>query len=71
MIQTGFLQSQPMGSTMTKVDWDDLVSEREAIMWADAGIQESMAKVMARADITKRFGPRPKGKISCSVQNTV
>ena len=45
---------------MTRQDWDDLAMERMAIMWADAGIQESMAKAMAMADTTKRFGPRPR-----------
>jgi len=47
---------------MTREDWDSLAMERMAIMWADAGIQERMAKELAYADTVKRFGPRPKGK---------
>ena len=45
---------------MTRADWDDLAMERMAIMHIDAGIQEQMAKAMALADTTKRFGARPK-----------
>ena len=51
----------PLQIQLDRASWDDLAKERMAIMWADAGIQETMAKSLAMSDTVRRFGPRPAG----------
>ena len=51
----------PLQIPLDRASWDDLAKERMAIMWADAGIQETMAKSLAMSDTVRRFGPRPAG----------
>jgi len=43
---------------MSRADWDDLLTERIAIM-TEVGVELALAQAMAFADTTAIFGVRP------------